>query len=149
MAERLFLENVRIFWTNFRGEERGKFNPKGKRNFCVEIPQELVPKLQDEGWNVKTREFDDGSFRSHISVELRFDNFPPIIHLVTSRKMTELNEELVGQLDTADISNVDMIINPSTYSDRDTGKTRIKAYLKEMWVTIQDNPFMAKYANYD
>lgn len=150
MAEPIVIENARIFWTNFAGQERGIYNPKGKRNFCLELPLGMADNLKLEGWNVKSRAGRDGEEATpYISVEVRFEPIAPRIYLVTSRNMTELDETTVGQLDNADIRNVDLVVTPSRYTDRNTGETRIKAYLKNMYVTIVENPFAAKYADYE
>ena len=145
----LKLEDVRLKFRNFAGREK-KYNRAGDRNFCVVI-DDLVKaqELANEGWNVRVstpREEGDAP-ESIIQVAVRFDNFPPNIYMFTRRGQTRLDEEAVEALDYAEIRHVDLIINPSRWETN--GKTGIKAYLRTMYVVIDEDEFAEKYANYE
>lgn len=143
------MEGVRIIFRNFAGKE-GQYNREGDRNFCVLLDQETAEAMAKDGWNVKAlmaRE-DGEDDQPYLPVTVQFDKgFPPRVVMVTSRGRTILGADEVELLDYADISNVDLIVNP--YEWVVNGKSGIKAYLKTLFVTIEEDELERKYAEMD
>lgn len=144
VTNNIVIENADIGFLNFSGAEQ-RFNPAGNRNFCVFMDVDMGQDLEAEGWNIKwfePREEGDEP-RAYLSVAVNYNNIPPKILMITSSGKTLLDEELVGMLDWADIANVDLIIRP--YNWEVNGKTGVKAYVKSMYVTIEEDAFSEKY----
>lgn len=138
------IEGRPITYLNFEGKE-GQYNVKGSRNFCTVLDPALAEELRANRWNVREstpkEEGDEPFF--YLQVKVQYGGFkPPIVVMITAKGQTILSEEMVSVLDAVDIKKVDIVIRPYDHNNGGTGRG---AYLKTMFVTIDEDPLMKKY----
>lgn len=150
VTHNLEFENAHIMFPNFRGLPT-KFDPVGgKRTFCVTIPDpDLAQQMRDEGWNVRVLapRNEDELPLDYMQVKVAFGDVPPKIIMIANGVQTLLDETDVGQLDTAEIQNVDLVVRPYNWNIH--GDTGVAAYLKAMYVTIEMDRFAIKYEQHE
>lgn len=134
------------FMRNFEGKEE-QYNRKGDRNFCVLLEPEMAEALKRDGWNVKSlKAREEGEQpQPYLQVAIGYKGRPPKVVIITSRGRTDLGEDEVVLLDWADMKTVDLIIRP--YEWVVNGNSGVKAYLKSLFVTIQEDYLELKYAD--
>lgn len=141
------LEDAKLIFRNFSGKE-GQYNREGDRNFGVLLDDKLADAMERDGWNIKRlRPREEGdSPQAWIPVAVRLSGpRPPRCVLITSGGRTQLGEDDVNILDWAEIKTVDLIIRPREWELN--GRSGIKAYLKSIFVTIEEDPLELKYAD--
>jgi hypothetical protein len=142
----LLIENAKLQFRNFSGKP-GDFNPAGRRNFCVFLDRDLAEKLKSDGWNVKylkPRDPDENP-QAYLQVAISYEHVPPKIVLITKKNKTLLKEDDLPILDWCEIASADVLINP--YHWEYLNKTGLKAYAKDVYITIVEDLLAEKYAD--
>ena len=149
IIENIYFENAHIIFKNFSGRETRYQKQGGVRSFSVLIDDpDMAQKLADDGWNVRIlRPRNEGDEPNHcLDVTINYNFWrKPEIYMICDGHKTRLDEEDIDMLDGADIITSDIVVRPRQWDDN--GTPRIKAYLQELYVTIQRSRFAAKYAD--
>ena len=146
------IQHAKIKYRNFRGVEQD-YNPEGRRIFTLVIgDKEMAQRIKDDGWNLRYKEnkYDpDAEPEAQLKVRVNYEGkYPPTVKMRTETSdFVELTKETVGQLDTAEIVNIDLEVVPSRWERRD-GSSGITAYLKKMEVVIEEDNISTGYGDY-
>lgn len=143
----LTLRDTQLLYRNFAGKEM-KFNQEGDRNVVVTIDDpELVKDLLADGWNIKeskpSEETDEVIYTMKVKVNFNSSRPPKIVQITGGRQIF-LDSVSVANLDFADIIKADMTVVP--YEWEFAGKSGTAAYLRTLYVTIEEDPLDAEYA---
>lgn len=142
------LKNYEITYKNFSGRESPNgYNRAGNRNFSLVLDDETAQKMLNDGWNVRIKEYDDGSHRNTLQVAVRYDidRFRPRVVMVTPKANGKfikrvLDENTVSELDSATVTRASVMLNPSPWHNA-MGNGGIKAYLQTGYFVIEKDPF--------
>jgi hypothetical protein len=142
------IRNAQLRFRNFSGNP-GQFNAAGDRNVCVFLDDDFAVELAQMGWNVKftkPRQDDPEEYRQpYIQITVKYAFRPPRIVTITTRGKTDLDESTVKMLDVADIERADLIFVP--YHWDMAGKTGVTAYLKSLFVTLNEDELEQEYGD--
>ena len=147
----IVLENARITFCNLAGRKR-QFNDEGKRNFNVILTEEQAQKMIDEGLHVRTLpardEYSEPRYLLKINANMDSQR-PPKIFLCTAKKQTQLDADMLSEVDNAaadqSIVNVDLSFRPYRPPLRTDGNGA-SAYLNSMYVTIEEDELAERYS---
>ena len=144
----LVIRDAKIIFRNFQGAEQ-KYNRAGDRNFCLVIPTEDMAKmLANDGWKIKCWSTEDGDNVYYLPVSVGYKFKDPVVMMITRHNKERLTEDTIGLLDDADIIRADVAVRP--YAWEVNGQSGIKAYLKTLYVTVEEDEFADEYAdNYE
>lgn len=153
----LVIKDVRIVMKtrNFSGNNPGRFDKPGSRNFSIFVDPEKVDieQLKEIGWNIKfgkpnPEDPDDipsAFLRVHADwfplEDSRSGLNPMVFKSVGGSDMVRLDEETVKCLDTDEILKANVTIT-GRWMESPT-YTGVVAYLKKLAVTVSDDEDMA------
>lgn len=142
--EYLVIEDAHIMFPNFRGIP-DQFTVKGHRHFCVEITEDVVNEMLDAGWNVRHTNPRNEEYQPvpYIDVNINWNyekNKLPVVTFITSGNETVIDEDVVGDLDTAEIERIDLAIEPSFYKKKDGSGWGIKGYVSTLDAYLYEDP---------
>jgi len=148
------IDNARIIWPNFSGAAK-KFNAKGDRNCCIVLNEEDAATLKAEGFNVKVKDAKEEGEPPmlYLTLKCKFRNRegnmltrPSMMYMIVGKKEpVRLDEDTVGQIDFAEIENVDVKFRTAPYDFN--GKQGVTAQIMAMYVTIVPDYLAEKYAD--
>lgn len=142
------IENARIIFRNFAGR-KGPYNEEGERSFTLVMDEKLGKIMERAGWNVKEKAPYGGEegappeYHLHVLVEYRKGR-PPRCILINSQGRLDLGADEVAVIDYADIAQVDLALSPYEWTVGEN--SGVKAYLKSIFVTINEDELDLKYA---
>lgn len=154
--EPLVVKDARIVMKtrNFSGNNPGKFDRPGARNFSIFLDPEKVDiqALQEQGWNIKAGKPnpEDPDDIPSMFLRIHANWFPlddtrsrlnPMIIKTVNGEQIRLDEETVKQLDTDEILKCNLTVT-GRYMESPT-YTGVVAYLKKMVVQVSDDQDMA------
>ncbi len=145
--EDLVIQNARLIHKNFEGRP-GQYNRQGDKGFSVVIDPSAVDELTKEGWGIRElpprADIEGSTSLFFIPVRVNFDGpRQPDVFLATRNGLVRLDKETISTLDHADITNVDLTIHAHPWENN--GKSGVKAYLRNLYVTIREDPLATKY----
>ena len=153
MNKKITIRDARIApykFRNFEGRET-EYNRKGDRNFVIFLDSPLAQQLEADGAPVswKPDKYNEGEMRAQMKVHVKYRDrkgnqlIPPKVVLVTRKGQSQLDEDTIGMLDSADIEKCDIILNQ--YANGASMGPENSVALKTMYVTLSEDEFADEY----
>lgn len=147
----LYLKNVEnnLRWTNFAGAPTDYNSAGGKRDFKIQIPDELIPFFEEEGlrigcWIPKSKndtDIDDPIpvYTIKVNVELDSERFPcDIFNRRDDGKLIPMSRSEINRLDGQDFTYVDMKLREYHYTK---GSGGVSLYLSKASFAASVDPY--------
>ena len=151
----ILLEDVGLIFKNFSGSA-SQMNSAGQRNINIVLNPEHAEELATYGfpvreWSPKPSEDEpEPPIFLLLKVNIKYSGArPPRVRMVgsTSRKITELTEDTISLLDSAEIVSTDIVVRPYNYEIR--GETGVSAYAQNMVCVVVEDPLDLKWTFQD
>ena len=153
MAKKITIRDAQLATYKFRDFEgrETEYNRKGDRNFVIFLDKNLAQQLEADGAPVswKADRYNEGELRAQMKVHVKYrdrkgnEMVPPKVVLVTRKHQTQLTEDTIGMLDSADIEKCDLIL--SQYANGASMGPENSVALKTMYVTLSEDEFADDY----
>lgn len=136
---------------NFEGRET-EYNRKGDRNFVIFLEKGLAQQLEADGAPIswKPDRYNEGEMRAQMKIHVKYRDrkgnpmIPPKVVLVTKKNNTQLDEDTIGMLDSAEIEKCDLVL--SQYANGASMGPENSVALKTMYVTLSEDEFADEYS---
>lgn len=140
--------NIKWAFSNFDGRQ-STFNDEGDHNFTLIIDEEKAHEMIAEGWNVRRmegrEEGDPPEYLLKVKISYRFE--APAVFILKGSRRFRADQADLQDIKRETVKQIDVIVSPKPWvHGRDTG---VSAYVKEMYVQINESRFAAKYADYE
>lgn len=150
-----------IYKTNFAGDpKKDRFNDSRRKANLIIPDKEQAKDLVKAGFKVREtrpRQDDDPDFfvpEYFIPVLVKYRDkagapvkYPPKVYLVSGNNSPVLlDEESIASIDSIQVKNVNVILNPYEYDPVNNG---MSLYVRTMYVEqdLDDDPYAARYSN--
>lgn len=140
---------VKWSWSHFDGRE-DVYNTPGDHNFTISLPEDIAKEMASQGWNVREREGREEGDPPEWTLECKIsDKFgvPPIFFIKRGRKFRIEALEELREVRRDSCSKLNVILQPSPWTNG--MRSGITAYVKEMYVEINESRFAAEYADFE
>lgn len=159
-TKKIILENTRLIYKpNFSGDPSLNYSPNDtSRNFNIVLDEKSqnarygtceddmkplkIEDLVNDGWNVKFTNDEDATPFLPVTASYK-KRGPNIIKAIGTSSKIKVDESNISDLDSDYIENIDYI----TINSYEWEPGRIKAYLRDMFVTVEDDPFMRRFGS--
>ena len=145
----LELEDVGVKWSfsHFAGQP-DIYNDEGDVNFVVLLSETQAEKALKDGWAVREKEGrEEGDpVEYHLKVKVG-SKPPPRIFFIKGQKKLRMEVADLADVRRDTCEQLDIILQPSRWVNQ--GNVGITAYLKEMYATMKESRFGAKYSDYE
>jgi len=147
--ENITITGASIGLKNFSGRPTPFNDAGGKRTFAVFLNEDEAADYAAQGYPIKrtrpNEESENGDPFMMVTVRFSENGIGPKIVLVNSVGKRLIEEAEVGTLDDYRLKDIDIVIRPYEYDYH--GKLGVKAMLKTMYATVEEDEFDKKYAD--